>query len=70
MLQLRLARGVRFADVSARTGVEVRDFYAGVLKQLAGIGLIEVSERGFVLTEKGIDVADAVAGEFVAGEDE
>jgi oxygen-independent coproporphyrinogen-3 oxidase len=65
MLQLRLARGVRFADVENRTGVDPRERYRLALRHLSGIGLIDANETGFALTERGIDVADAVAAEFV-----
>ncbi|MGC4033174.1 MAG: radical SAM family heme chaperone HemW [Tepidisphaeraceae bacterium] len=64
MLELRLARGVRWSDYSA----DLRGVYAGQLQQLAGLGLVAVDAAGFRLTEKGVDVADGVAGQFVLGE--
>ncbi|HZZ44052.1 MAG TPA: radical SAM family heme chaperone HemW [Tepidisphaeraceae bacterium] len=65
MLMLRLTPGVDFADFKGRTGYDAREVYDAQLKQLAGGGLIIVDERGFRLTEKGLNVADAVAGEFL-----
>jgi oxygen-independent coproporphyrinogen-3 oxidase len=65
-LQLRLARGVEFAEFAGRTGCEAREVYNAQLAQLSGVGLLDVDVRGFRLTEKGIDVADAVAAEFLA----
>ena len=38
--------------------------YADQLARLAKLGLFEVDERGFRLTDAGLNVADAVAAEF------
>ena len=65
MLQLRLARGVEFAEFTARTGTDAREVYGELIERLRKLGLIWVSERGFGLTEAGVDVADAVAAEFL-----
>jgi oxygen-independent coproporphyrinogen-3 oxidase len=65
-LQLRLARGVVFDEFAVRSGYDVRADYAEVLERLAGLGLVDVDAAGFRLTEKGLDVADAVAAEFLA----
>jgi oxygen-independent coproporphyrinogen-3 oxidase len=65
-LQLRLARGVVFDEFAERSGYDARDLYADVLERLAGLRLMHVDAARFRLTEKGLDVADAVAGEFLA----
>ncbi|MDB5328155.1 MAG: coproporphyrinogen oxidase, anaerobic [Phycisphaerales bacterium] len=62
MLELRLGRGVRWADYLA----DLRDKFATPLSHLKGLGLIAVDSDGFRLTEQGIDVADGVAAEFFA----
>ncbi len=67
MLQLRLARGVKFAEFEGFTGCDARGVYGELLGRLAGAGLVRVDEEGFGLTEKGLNVADAVAGEFLVG---
>ncbi len=66
MLQLRLAEGVRFERFARRTGLDARSTYGGLLDRLSGLGLIEVDGAGFRLTETGVDVTDAIAGEFLA----
>jgi oxygen-independent coproporphyrinogen-3 oxidase len=65
MLMLRLTPGVEYADFAARTGYDARLIYRDQIKQLSSAGLITVDERGFRLTEAGLNVADAVAGEFL-----
>jgi oxygen-independent coproporphyrinogen-3 oxidase len=65
MLELRLRRGVRFADVRYG-GIDVRTFHAATLARLAQLGLIAVDDAHFALTESGLAVADAVAAEFAS----
>ena len=65
MLQLRLASGVDFEHVRESTGIDARTVYSEHLERLQKLGLIDVGGHGFALTERGIDVADAVAGEFL-----
>ena len=65
MLMLRLTRGVSYADYSARTGREARSDFADQLSRLSKIGLIKIDDRGFRLTEKGLNVADAIGAEFL-----
>ncbi|MFI5380137.1 MAG: coproporphyrinogen III oxidase, partial [Tepidisphaerales bacterium] len=65
MLQLRLARGIDFADFLARTGVDARRRFAAAIEQLARAGLIDRDERGIRMTERGLEVADGIAGEFI-----
>jgi oxygen-independent coproporphyrinogen III oxidase len=65
MLMLRLSRGVRFDEFAGRTGSDARDVFADQLDQLSRRGLIEITPDSFRLTESGIDVADAIASEFL-----
>lgn len=65
MLRLRLQEGIAFADFAARWGCDAREVYADVLGRLRGVGLIEIDDAGFGLSEAGIVVADGVAGEFL-----
>jgi oxygen-independent coproporphyrinogen-3 oxidase len=66
MLMLRLSRPIEFDGYAARTGFDARDAFAGPIDRLARAGLLRVDRAGFALTERGIDVADAVASEFLA----
>jgi oxygen-independent coproporphyrinogen-3 oxidase len=65
-LQLRLARGVEFEDFAERSGCDARALYDEPVRRLAANGLLHVDGKGFGLTEKGINVADAIAAEFLA----
>jgi oxygen-independent coproporphyrinogen-3 oxidase len=68
-LQLRLARGIQFDDFSERTGYDARSLYVDPLQRLSAAKLIEVDDMGFRLTETGLNVADAIAAEFLAPTD-
>lgn len=65
MLMLRLARGIEFDHFIQRTGSDPREMFNDQLDRLVPAGLIAVSERSVTLTERGIDVADAIAAEFL-----
>ena len=65
MLMLRLERGLDLAFCSRRTGVDAAAAFGPVMDQLGGAGLLTVSDGVVRLTRRGIEVADAVAGEFV-----
>jgi oxygen-independent coproporphyrinogen-3 oxidase len=65
MLRLRLAAGVRFDEYVRRFGTDVRRDHGATIDQLARLGLIEVDCGSFRLSEEGVRVADAVAGEFL-----
>ena len=65
MLVLRLSRGVRFDEFAGRTGSDAREVFADQLEMLLRRGLIEITPDSFRLTESGVDVADAVASEFL-----
>jgi oxygen-independent coproporphyrinogen-3 oxidase len=65
MLMLRLERGLSCDVFASRTGLDALKAYAAMVDNLSSLGLIEVADRCIRLTERGIDVADAVAGEFV-----
>jgi oxygen-independent coproporphyrinogen-3 oxidase len=66
MLMLRLTEGVSFDDLQQRFGNEARSWFSQPLATLQGLGLIEADAAHFSLSQKGRDVADAVAAEFLA----
>jgi oxygen-independent coproporphyrinogen-3 oxidase len=66
MLRLRLTGGLNFADFSARSGLDARSVYADQIDRLHALGLLEVDDQAFRLSAAGLNVADAVAGEFLA----
>jgi oxygen-independent coproporphyrinogen-3 oxidase len=72
MLMLRLTEGIKFDDFAARTGYEARAIYADQMARLGGVGLLDVGAEGVRLTQAGLNVADAVAAEFleVEGDDQ
>lgn len=65
MLRLRLERGLDLRDFAGRTGFDAHALYAEPLRRLSDLGLIEVDPNRVRLTEKGLEVADAVAREFL-----
>ncbi len=65
-LQLRLAEGVRFVDFAHRTGCDARRLFAEPISTLSLNGLLIVDVDGFRLSESGLNVADAIAAEFLA----
>jgi oxygen-independent coproporphyrinogen-3 oxidase len=66
MLMLRLSRGLNFADFAARTGRDALREFAGRIGRLADVGLITVDDTAVRLSRTGLNVADAVAAEFLA----
>ena len=65
MLMLRLSRGIDFADFSHRTGYSAHALFADPINRLAPPGLIRIDCDAIRLTERGINVADAVSCEFL-----
>jgi oxygen-independent coproporphyrinogen-3 oxidase len=65
MLMLRLAGGLNFADFADRTGFDARNLFARVTDNLQALGLIDIDAAAIRLSDKGLNVADAVAGEFL-----
>lgn len=65
MLMLRLASGINFDAFRGRTGCDALTLFAGPIERLSKLGLVRVNAEAVVLTESGIDVADAVAAEFL-----
>ena len=68
LLRLRLADGLDFADFSARTGFDAREIYRDPIARLAKLGFIEADNTRMRLSNIGLNVADAVAGEFFSSE--
>ncbi len=65
MLMLRLASGLNYAAYTSRTGRDARRDFASTVDNLQGLGLITVDQTAIQLSAKGLNVADAVAGEFL-----
>lgn len=65
MLGLRLTRGVNLPDFEKQTGFDACTIYADQFNQLTKANLIRIDNQAVTLTERGIDVADAIATEFL-----
>ncbi len=65
MLVLRLSRGLNFDDFAARTGLNARVIYRDLIERLMQHRLIAANDRRIVLTDRGLELADAVAAEFL-----
>lgn len=65
MLMLRLDRGIEFDAFAARTGRDARSAFPEQIDRFAPVGLLTVDGVAIRLTETGINVADAIAAEFL-----
>lgn len=65
MLTLRLAGGIRFADFSDRTGFDARELFADPIERFEKPGLLWVDRDSIRLTERGVELADALASHFL-----
>ena len=65
MLMLRLTRGLNFADFFGRTGLCATDYFSDPIARLSRLGFIHVDADAVRLTDSGINLADAIAAEFL-----
>ncbi len=65
MLGLRLVRGISFEDFKTRFGKDFFSVYGNTAEKFAALGLLEFSNGRCRLTERGIDVSNAVMCEFI-----
>jgi oxygen-independent coproporphyrinogen-3 oxidase len=67
MLGLRLLHeGVTFDEFAARHGRDLRELFRPQLDELARLGLLAETERGVLLTHRGLMVANDVCARFLA----
>ncbi len=66
MLMLRLDTGLNFADFSARLEIDAQTHFAATIDRLIHQQLIEPTSTGVRLSRRGVNVADAIAAEFVS----
>ena len=67
MLMLRLKHGVESGLIQKLTNRNILQKFAKRIDELCSLGMIERTQDGFALLDKGIAVADAIAGEFITG---
>ena len=65
MMGLRLVAGVDLATLAARYGVDVRDAHANELSRHGAAGFLRCDGARLMLTSAGLDVANAIIGDFV-----
>jgi len=65
MVGLRLIDGVRDADFRRQFGIGLMDAFRDPLRRLVASGLLEATEDGFRLTEKGLLLGNEVFAEFI-----
>lgn len=70
MLRLRLAEGLSLAALGARWGIDASARWGGLVRRYTAAGLLVRSPDGdrIALSERGLEVADAVLAEFIATE--
>ncbi len=66
MLMLRLSGGLNFDGFATQTGHDALIFFAPVVNRLLRHGLLMADRTALRLTDRGLEVADAVAAEFLA----
>lgn len=66
MLGTRLTKGVDYAGFARRHGFELRTRYAAVLETLRGRGLLQSDPAALRLSDKGLDLQNAVLLEFLS----
>lgn len=65
MLMLRLSAGLSFAAFTDRTGQDAREIFVDCIDRLVSHRLLNADETSLRLTDRGLEVADAVAAEFL-----
>ena len=65
MLNLRLERGIDFADFARRTGLDAQEVFSDQIQRLVAVGLLCLTESSLRLADNALSVADGVAGEFL-----
>ena len=65
MLMLRLSSGLNFETFATRTGLDAPVLFAEQIERLAALGLLTSDSHAVRLTKAGLNVADAVATEFL-----
>ncbi len=65
-LNLRMTRGVDVIDFRERTGIDFMVGFGDVVPRLIDTGLLTADKERVRLTPRGVELADAIAGEFLA----
>jgi oxygen-independent coproporphyrinogen-3 oxidase len=65
-LMLRLERGLNYTDFADRTGLDARTHFADPLARFVPAGLLRLDPDAIRLTPRGLELADALASEFLA----
>ncbi len=64
-LGLRMTEGVSEAEFRDMFGRELRDIYGEILDRHVGEGLLQTEEDRYFLTERGLDVSNAVMADYL-----
>jgi len=70
MLMLRLETGFDLELCADRTGIDAIKTFAPTIHRLTAMGLVSRDKKNVRLTRQGIAVADAIAAEFLAAEEQ
>jgi len=65
MLMLRLSEGIDFVGFTARTHCDPRALWPELIEKLTAAGLLIDTGRSIRLTDRGFEVADSIAAEFL-----
>ncbi len=62
---LRMTKGVQFSDFKNRFGLDMENVYGKQIEKLQKYGLVKVNGNSLSLTDRGIDISNAVFVEFI-----
>jgi oxygen-independent coproporphyrinogen-3 oxidase len=65
MVGLRLLQGVRRSDFAAQFGERMEDMFGETLERLVHMGLLETTEDGYRLSDRGVLLGNEVFGAFL-----
>jgi len=65
VIGMRMLDGVPFADLVARYGIDVKDYYGDLLDRLQDGGLVELTPTHLRLSDYGRRVANRILAELV-----
>jgi oxygen-independent coproporphyrinogen-3 oxidase len=65
MLMLRLQNGIEFEEFNQKSGYDARIIFSDVIQRFGKTGLLDVTGQAVRLTRTGLNVADAIAAEFL-----
>ncbi|MDU6996078.1 MAG: coproporphyrinogen III oxidase, partial [Terrisporobacter othiniensis] len=64
-LGLRMNEGIKFIDFYEKYNIDFKEVYEKEINKLNKMKLIEISDEGMILTQKGREISNSVFVEFI-----